>query len=263
MRKVILSFLSLALLAIASSASAVTVTLIAHNQRSGSGTLSTLSWKTCPGPTYAIGSGCVNPTRPWETANGVTGSTATWDWNPVTGVLTSTGRFESTSHLSSNPNGSTIIDDKVVDLVIDTVNQTTTATTYNCVEGNFLGGVGANGCLDTSLGGNFVNESSAAYNVGGNANCVNRTIGGDDVSTGPPRGLSTLAAAGGCDATDGAFNMYTVSQSGGQLILSTSIPIGTNGANYLTFIPVPAAVWLFGSALGLLGWVRRRASLSA
>ena len=26
----------------------------------------------------------------------------------------------------------------------------------------------------------------------------------------------------------------------------------------LTTVPVPAAVWLFGSALGLLGWVRRR-----
>lgn len=25
-----------------------------------------------------------------------------------------------------------------------------------------------------------------------------------------------------------------------------------------TFVPVPAAVWLFGSALGLLGWSRRR-----
>lgn len=28
-----------------------------------------------------------------------------------------------------------------------------------------------------------------------------------------------------------------------------------------TLIPVPAAVWLFGSALGLLGWVRRRATV--
>ena len=27
-----------------------------------------------------------------------------------------------------------------------------------------------------------------------------------------------------------------------------------------TVIPVPAAVWLFGSALGLLGWIRRRSS---
>jgi hypothetical protein len=27
-----------------------------------------------------------------------------------------------------------------------------------------------------------------------------------------------------------------------------------------TLVPVPAAVWLFGSALGLLGWIRRRAA---
>ena len=27
-----------------------------------------------------------------------------------------------------------------------------------------------------------------------------------------------------------------------------------------TVVPVPAAVWLFGSALGLLGWIRRRAN---
>ena len=26
-----------------------------------------------------------------------------------------------------------------------------------------------------------------------------------------------------------------------------------------TVVPVPAAVWLFGSALGILGWVRRKA----
>lgn len=29
-------------------------------------------------------------------------------------------------------------------------------------------------------------------------------------------------------------------------------------AGHFTVVPVPAAVWLFGSALGLLGWVRRR-----
>ncbi|MDJ0926923.1 MAG: SGNH/GDSL hydrolase family protein [Gammaproteobacteria bacterium] len=31
-------------------------------------------------------------------------------------------------------------------------------------------------------------------------------------------------------------------------------------AAYNTIIPIPAAVWLFGSALGILGWVRRRAA---
>jgi len=48
-------------------------------------------------------------------------------------------------------------------------------------------------------------------------------------------------------------------------ILEASTPSG--GAIFLddasltvTPIPVPAAVWLFGSALGLLGWMRRRAA---
>jgi hypothetical protein len=27
-----------------------------------------------------------------------------------------------------------------------------------------------------------------------------------------------------------------------------------------SIIPIPAAVWLFGSALGLLGWMRREAT---
>ena len=27
-----------------------------------------------------------------------------------------------------------------------------------------------------------------------------------------------------------------------------------------TVVPVPAAVWLFASALGLMGWIRRRAT---
>ena len=42
-------------------------------------------------------------------------------------------------------------------------------------------------------------------------------------------------------------------------------PIGVGSSSPLSCtaiapIPVPAAVWLFGSALGLLGWIRRRAA---
>jgi probable HAF family extracellular repeat protein len=36
---------------------------------------------------------------------------------------------------------------------------------------------------------------------------------------------------------------------------------GEQRAFLLTAVPVPAAVWLFGSALGLLGWMRRRATV--
>jgi len=39
--------------------------------------------------------------------------------------------------------------------------------------------------------------------------------------------------------------------------------VGLLDAVEITAIPVPAAVWLFGSALGLLGWVRRRDSAVA
>ena len=33
---------------------------------------------------------------------------------------------------------------------------------------------------------------------------------------------------------------------------------GSGAIDNVTYVPVPAAVWLFGSALGLLGWIRRR-----
>jgi len=37
----------------------------------------------------------------------------------------------------------------------------------------------------------------------------------------------------------------------------------TSSGTAFTTVPVPAAAWLFGSALGLLGWVRRRANATA
>jgi hypothetical protein len=42
--------------------------------------------------------------------------------------------------------------------------------------------------------------------------------------------------------------------------LSNNIEIGGPGFDTLTLntVPVPAAIWLFGSALGLLGWMRRK-----
>jgi len=56
-------------------------------------------------------------------------------------------------------------------------------------------------------------------------------------------------------AYDGSFSSFTGDFQG---------QTNNNSMVYATLdsapIPVPAAVWLFGSALGLLGWVRRRAA---
>jgi hypothetical protein len=258
---------ALALIAAAGSAFATpyTASLIAHNQRSGSGTLSTLAWRVCPTGGYTA-NGCYNMTTAWTSANVDAGaSTAVWTWDDATNVLSMSGRYNATSFVGSNASGSAVLGDRIVDISIDTVADTTTGVTdYQCREGTFLAGVGSHGCGAYSLGLNFANESSVSYNVGADPYCVVRTLGGDDVATGDPRGVRTQAAGGGCDATAGAINMYTVvSYAGGILVVSNGIPITDPNTAYMTFaVPVPAAVWLFGSALGLLGWVRRR-TLSA
>jgi hypothetical protein len=242
-RKIIFSLTALAALVLVETAQAYPVRLLAHNQRSGAGTgqPSVLRWDGCTD--YAQYSNCINPASQMA-ARGMTASTALWDWNPTTGVLSMTGMFNSASSLSSQSMGPMVIGDKVTDLTIDTTTNTTSAATYNCIEGNFLSGVGANGCLNTNIGGDFVDSSSAAYNVGGNANCVVRTIGGDDTSTGNVRTLFSTAGGGGCDPGDGAFNLWEVVQddtgAGGELIISNNTDLFAAGVNYLTFEREPA-----------------------
>ena len=267
MKKVILAA---ALLALSGAANAMGVYLVAHNQRSSSGTLSTLKWAgplssplawTCA--TYTTTNPCINPANANLAAMGITASTAVWDW--TAGVLSMTGAFNTASTLGSSgaAAASTVIGDRVTDMIINTGTSTTTAATYNCAEGSFLSGVGAHGCANVATN-DFVYDGSVAYNVGGNANCIVRTIGGDDTSTGNPRGLMSAAAAGGCDAVDGAFNLWTIvsdtTSTGGTLVLSNGIATTLAGTNYMTFqaVPVPAAAWLIAPAVLAAGRFSRR-----
>lgn len=229
-------------------AGGIPLRLDAHNQRSSSGTLSTLKWKACE--TINTTSPCLSTSTLtiggiWSNAN-ATPSDAVWMWDASAGILAMTGTFQSTSFVASNANGAPVISDKATNLVIDTNNDLTTAAAYQCVEGTFLSAVGAHGCLNTILGDNFANDSSALYNVGGNAKCVQRTIGGDDASIGATRGLTSVAATGPCDAQDGAFDLWTIEKddtaTGGQLILRNSTPITLAGTNYLTFTAAPDAL---------------------
>ncbi|MCC7258947.1 MAG: hypothetical protein IT486_11310 [Gammaproteobacteria bacterium] len=80
----------------------------------------------------------------------------------------------------------------------------------------------------------------------------------------------SAAAADGCDAVDGAFDLWTVAfytGPGGQLIISNGIPIMDANTNYLTVgnldtpippIPLPASAWLVAPAVLAAGRFARR-----
>lgn len=65
---------------------------------------------------------------------------------------------------------------------------------------------------------------------------------------------------------DYGFGLVSITGTGmnpGDLVnIGNGIAVGTAFGEMMTFqvapVPVPAGVWLFGSALGLLGWMRRK-----
>lgn len=276
------ALLAIGVMAAATSASAVQVFLYEVGQRAGSGTYYE-SW--------------------FDGGDGGLASTATWDWNSGTGVLTQTGGFLRANQrlmgadgAMKSPVGASILSDDVTGLLITAtptgVGGSTTATTYMCVEGTFNAGTGSHACANTAFGFNFANDSSVAYNVNGNASCEERTVGGDDSpgAGGIYRGLRSWNGTGnalcggatvdGDNTGRGSLDVIQIITDtigiGGELRLAnwnnagtvtaacylpTASNPGCGRAHWLVFaVPVPAAVWLFGSALGLLGWVRRRAA---
>jgi hypothetical protein len=226
--------LAMALLAASTAANAIGVTLLVHNQTSSSGTISTLITNG------SHSSGAVGP------------STATFDWDGTT--LTATGYYSATSSLGSSPYGPSVLSDSITDLSINTGTTSAGATAYACVEGTFLAGVGANGCGGYNLGPNYADESTTVWGPG---TATSQTINGDDGITGT---LRTIAAYdfGTVTLISGA----STTAPGAIFSIGNGISLGTPSGEAMKFtvVPVPAAVWLFGSALGLLGWARRRST---
>jgi hypothetical protein len=242
--------------------------------------------------------------------DGGTASTATWDWDAGTGTLTMTsGMLYQTQRImnTTNPNnptkqiiGASILSDSATGLTITTgggvgPNLGADATTYNCIEGTFNAGTFSSACKNTSFGFDSLDDSSVAYNVNGQGECTERTVGNDDAAGAGNiyRGLrdwngTGSATCGGATVdgdntgrgaldwmqvivdTTGGLGMYNLIladwNNAGTVSMNCINPGASNAACgrahwaiFSTQAPIPAAVWLFGSALGLLGWVRRRA----
>jgi len=164
---------------------------------------------------------CYNPANAWVATvptliSDVQASPASWDWNGTT--MTGTGLLWTTAFNGSNAIGTAVLGFRATNLKVTPTTLTTTAATYQCYEGTFLASVNVNGCSNVDLGTNGLFESPvAAYNIGGDANCIDRQLNGnpqdppntaDDVPLGEVRGVSTAAAGGGCDAVEGTYDLW-------------------------------------------------------
>jgi hypothetical protein len=107
----------------------------------------------------------------------------------------------------------------------------------------------------------FWNTSSEALTA---VNAINSLLNGEAVGT-DPVAMGTAAAPlagnynvlynGGLDAKAGFRNK---SLDAGVQWSENTFAIQADRATSWSVVPVPGAVWLFGSALGGLGWVRRK-----
>ena len=165
-------------------------------------------------------------------------SAATWDLDTGTGVATQTG---GTLNMVAKGGATPLMSHNMTSGVLSS--GTATAASWACVEGVFGSIVGAHICGNYNFGSNFTNEST----VGNSGTATTVTLGGDDVSLGAPQSLANSYSG-----------LALTSLGGGNWKLSNGV-VGVGGYDFtFNVVPVPAAVWLFGSALGLMGVARRR-----
>jgi hypothetical protein len=177
-----------------------------------------------------------------ESAADLSTSTATWSYDTVTGAITGSGLLRSQFQIRPDIPGQ-LFTHEIADLTLQD-DAAATAASFECIDGIFGFSVGASLCGNYSFGANLLDESATIYGPGTN---VSQTLGGDDASVGAPQDLSLYDGNG----TLTTWNGTTVVWTNADMINYTGYSF-----TFVT-VPVPAALWLFGSALGLLGWMRK------
>ncbi len=97
------------------------------------------------------------------TAGNITSSTATFNYDSVTNLLTQTGGLFNL-RLTTAPT-TTLYRTSITGLVIGN-SAAASAATYACTEGNFGTGVGASICGNYNFGANFTNQSTTTWGPG-------------------------------------------------------------------------------------------------
>ncbi len=139
----------------------------------------------------------------------------------------------------------------------------------NIAEVYFDDGLLGPSVVQNSLGGftNFSGGGASPGNLpGGNTIGFNATSEfSADVNPGPPNnGVNDSADILGIVLGLGSFadfNAIVAAVNSGDLRFGyhvRSIGVADGSDSYASVVPIPAAIWLFGSALALLGWYRRR-----
>lgn len=222
------SILAIALLAVATGGQAAVVQLTLDTHyfgRSGPPSSSGIN----PAPSFAGDIGNIAAPVYWyDTATGELSSSG------ITHLRIASGPIAQSRHF----------DRLITDLHI--VNGSAAGSTaYECVSGGFGSLVGANMCGNYLWGDNFVDDSSIAYS----GLTFSRTMGGDDVIAGSPQSIAD-------------YDLAIASWDGSTLRLESpewTAAGGTAGLQMnFSAVPIPATVWLLGSAVGILIARRRR-----
>ncbi len=162
----------------------------------------------------------------------ISSSTATWEYDTVSGLITQTGGTLN-ARLNTTP-ATTLFRHTATGLVIG-AGGSASATTFNCIEGNFGGAVGANLCGNYTFGANYEDESTVVYS----GSTVTRVLGGDDASSGLPQ---SVADYNGMTVTDDTGTQLTLTNGTCTVANCTTItgsPLYNKGTMLLFNIPLP------------------------